>query len=162
MRWQELEDEPCSVARSLAVVGDRWTLLLLRDCFLGVRRFEQFQERLGITRHLLAARLKSLVAEGILIKRAYQQAPVRHEYRLTEAGRDLYPVLMALIAWGNRHRAGSKGRPVLHVHEACGQTFDAVMVCSECRQPLDPREVRVLPGPGMPARRRAELLPGAV
>ena len=91
MRWNELSEENCSMARTVSVIGDRWTLLILRDCFLRVRRFEDFQERLGITRPILANRLKKLVDEFVLVKVPYQQRPVRYEYRLTQKGLDLYP-----------------------------------------------------------------------
>src|SRR5690606_25090596 len=101
MKWVELSREPCSVARSVAVIGDRWTLLILRDCFLGVRRFEGFQERLGISRTIIADRLKVLTDEGVLEKAPYQERPVRHEYRLTQKGLDLYPVILAVVSWGD-------------------------------------------------------------
>src|ERR1700712_4472812 len=116
MRWSELGEETCSIARTVAVIGDRWTLLILRDCFLRVRRFEGFEARLGITRHLLADRLRKLVAAGILAKVPYHDRPVRYEYRLTPKGLDLYPVLMSLVHWGDVHAAGEAGRPVLHHH----------------------------------------------
>jgi len=148
MKWETLEDEPCSVARTVSVIGDRWTLLILRDCFLKVRRFEAFQARLGITRHLLAARLKKLTEAGVLKKVAYQQRPVRHEYVLTEKGLDLHPIIMGIVHWGDVHMAGAAGRPLLHRHRTCGCRFDPVMVCSECREPLAARDVVVEPGPG--------------
>ena len=103
MRWSELSQEDCPVARGLSVIGDRWTMLIVRDCFLGVRRFEQFQERLGITRHVLTDRLRKLEAAGVLRREAYQKRPLRHEYRLTERGKELHPVLLTLIAWANRN-----------------------------------------------------------
>lgn len=148
MRWRELEDEACSLARAVSVVGDRWTLLILRDCFLKVRRFEEFQDRLGITRPILTDRLKKLVQAGVLVKVPYQQHPPRYEYRLTDKGLDLYPVILSLVHWGDLHRAGRKGRPLLHEHRACGHDFDPVLTCSECGEALDPRQVRVHPGPG--------------
>ncbi|HYM31966.1 MAG TPA: helix-turn-helix domain-containing protein [Candidatus Cybelea sp.] len=148
MRWQELGKEACSVARTVSVIGDRWTLLILRDCFLGIRRFDDFQARLGITRHVLADRLRKLLQAGVLEKRPYQERPKREEYRLTEAGLDLYPILMGLVRWGDRHRAGKRGRPVLHRHKACGNDFEPVLTCSECGEALDPRQVHVHPGPG--------------
>jgi DNA-binding HxlR family transcriptional regulator len=148
MRWRELGREACSVARTVGVIGDRWTLLVLRDCFLGVRRFEEMQERLGITRHVLADRLRKLVKQGVLRRVPYQQRPRRHEYRLTEKGLDLYPVMMAIVHWGDVHLAGRRGRPLLHEHKACGRRFDPVTVCSECGGKLDPRAVHVHPGPG--------------
>lgn len=148
MRWNELDREPCSIARTISVIGDRWTLLVLRDCFLKVRRFEDFQGRLGITRHLLADRLRKLVEAGVLRREQYQDAPPRYEYRLTDKGRELYPLLMAIVRWGDRHMAGTRGRPVLHRHLACGKDFVPVTVCSECGEELDPRAVAVRPGPG--------------
>jgi DNA-binding HxlR family transcriptional regulator len=154
MRWGELSDERCSVARTIAVIGDRWTLLILRDCFLRVRRFDAFEERLGITRHILADRLKKLVAHGVLQKVPYQQNPVRYDYRLTQSGLDLYPLLACLRHWGDRYAAGRSGPPMLFRHRDCGHVFDPVVICSECGEPIDPRAVEVLPGPGAQAPRR--------
>ncbi|WP_421933096.1 winged helix-turn-helix transcriptional regulator [Phenylobacterium sp.] len=148
MKWEDLADQPCSIARSVAVIGDRWTLMILRDCFLGVRRFEAFQARLGISRTIITERLKLLVDEGVLTKVPYQDRPVRHEYRLTEKGLDLYPVVMAIVTWGDRHYAGQAGPPLLHRHKACGCDFHPVMTCSECHAPLAAREVETRPGPG--------------
>ena len=148
MRWNELEGEACSLARTVGVIGDRWTLLILRDCFLGVRRFEEFQQRLGIARPLLSDRLRKLVEEGVLRKVPYQESPPRHEYRLTPKGLDLHPVLMAIVHWGDVHLSGRKGRPLLHRHVRCGHLFDPVAVCSECGEELSAREVTVEPGPG--------------
>lgn len=157
MRWRELDREACSVARTVAVIGDRWTLLVLRDCFLRVRRFEDFQARLGITRHVLADRLRKLVKQGVLRRVAYQQRPRRHEYRLTAKGLDLYPVLMAIVHWGDVHLAGKRGRPLLHVHRSCGHAFDPLTVCSACGEPVDPRAVQVQAGPGAARADRARL-----
>ena len=151
MRWAELDQEACSVARTVSVIGDRWTLLILRDCFLRVRRFEEFQERLGITRHVLADRLRKLVAEGVLEKVAYQEKPRRYEYRLTEKGLDLNAVLLALVHWGDLHKTDAHGRPKLYQHKECGQLFDPVMTCSACGGEVTARNVRVLDGPGAPA-----------
>src|SRR5258708_27124640 len=110
MRWNELSGENCSMARTISVIGDRWTLLILRDCFLRVRRFEDFQERLGITRPILANRLKKLVDEFVLLKMPYQQRPLRYEYRLTQKGLELYPIVMAIVYWADRHTSGTKRR----------------------------------------------------
>ena len=99
MKWDALEEEPCSVARTVAVIGDRWSLLILRECFLRKRRFEAFQSSLGITRHLLAARLKKLVQYGVLRRIPYQASPKRYEYILTQKGLDLYPVIMSIVHW---------------------------------------------------------------
>jgi DNA-binding HxlR family transcriptional regulator len=148
MRWNELSEENCSMARTVSVIGDRWTLLILRDCFLRVRRFEDFQERLGITRPILASRLKKLVDEFVLVKVPYQQRPVRYEYRLTPKGLDLYPIVLSIVHWGDVHMAGKKGRPLLHTHDVCGKDFDPVLVCSECGEPVIAKQVHVRRGPG--------------
>lgn len=148
MRWDQLEQESCSLTRTLSVIGDRWTVLILRDCFLKVRRFEDFHSRLGIARGILANRLQKLVDAFVLAKLAYQENPTRYEYRLTDKGRDLYPIIMSMVHWGDTHMAGKKGRPVLHQHLGCGELFDPVLVCSECGEPIEARHVRVLPGPG--------------
>lgn len=132
---------PCSVARTLEVVGEWWTMLVIREAFNGVRRFDDFHERLGIARNVLAARLQRLVEHGVLERRQYQDRPPRCEYRLTEKGRDLYPVLIAMLAWGDRWMAGPEGPPVRLTH-ACGHQLGAVMVCGGCGEPLDPRQVR--------------------
>lgn len=148
MKWEDLADQPCSIARSVAVIGDRWTLMILRDAFLGVRRFEAFQTRLGISRTIITERLKLLVEEGVLAKVPYQDRPVRHEYRLTQKGMDLYPVVMAIVHWGDRHYAGEAGAPLLHHHKTCGCDFHPVMTCSECHAPVGAREVETRAGPG--------------
>ena len=164
MRWEDLDQEPCSLARTLAVVGDRWTLLILRDCFLGVRRFDEFEQRLGVTRHVLADRLKKLVSHGVLKKMPYQQKPLREEYRLTEKGLDLHTVVLSLVSWGDRHMTDERGSPVVHVHKACGQQMRPLTVCSECGDPVGARDIRVETGPGwneladslLPLHRKAE------
>jgi DNA-binding HxlR family transcriptional regulator len=148
MRWHELEDEACSVARTISVIGDRWTLLILRDAFLRVRRFEEFERRLGITRHILADRLKKLVAAGVLARTAYQQRPRRYEYRLTDKGLDLNAVLLAIVHWGDVHMGDARGRPKLYQHRDCGHLFDPVTTCSACAGTITARNVRVLDGPG--------------
>jgi DNA-binding HxlR family transcriptional regulator len=155
MKWQTLNRVPCSVARSLAVIGDRWTILILRNAFLRTRRFDDFQEQLGITRHVLANRLAKLVKLGVLKKVAYQTKPRRYEYRLTEMGRDWYSVQLALVAWGDKWLDRGRGAPVEYLHQACGHPFTPVLSCSECGEAIDPREVTPLAGPGLqPARAR--------
>jgi DNA-binding HxlR family transcriptional regulator len=99
MKWDALEEEPCSLARTVAVIGDRWSLLILRECYLRIRRFEEFQSSLGITRHLLAERLKKLVGYGVLRRVPYQDSPKRYEYILTQKGLDLYPIIMSIVHW---------------------------------------------------------------
>jgi DNA-binding HxlR family transcriptional regulator len=148
MQWSELENEACSVSRTLSVIGDRWTLLILRDCFLRVRRFDDFQARLDIGRPILADRLQKLVTNFVLVKVPYQENPTRYEYRLTPKGLALYPIILAIGHWGDVHMSGKKGRPVIQEHVPCGHAFDPLMVCSECAGVLAPREVRVVAGPG--------------
>jgi DNA-binding HxlR family transcriptional regulator len=160
MQWSQLDAEACSLARTLSIMGDRWTLLILRDCFLRIRRFDDFQERLGIGRPILADRLQKLVAADILAKVPYQERPVRFEYRLTSKGLDLYPVIISLVHFGDQHLAGPEGRPVLHRHTACGNLFDPVLVCSACGEPVGPRDIVVEPGPG--AKERSPVPSGDV
>ena len=143
MKWTDLPEENCSVARSVAVIGDRWTLLILRDLFLGVRRFEAFEKRLGISRSIIADRLKKLTDEGVLRREAYQDNPVRHEYRLTDKGLALHPVMMAIVHWGDVHYAGAAGPPLIHRHKACGCDFAPVQTCSECGEAVAARDVEV-------------------
>ena len=161
MRWEELDQQPCSLARTLAVVGDRWTLLVLRDCFLGVRRFDEFEKRLGITRHVLADRLRKLVEHQVLAKVPYQQKPLREEYRLTERGLDLHPVIMALVSWGDRHMADERGAPIQHVHKGCGKVMRPVTTCSECGEAVTARDIKVQIGEGWADEHSAALLPSA-
>ena len=148
MKWDDLAAEPCSMARSLSVIGDRWTLMILRDCFLGVRRFDAFQARLGISRTIVAERLGRLVDAGVLAKVLYQNHPVRHEYRLTDKGRDLHPVVLAIVHWGDRHYAGEAGAPLVHTHKSCGCDFHPVQTCSACGDAVAARDVEVRIGPG--------------
>ena len=142
----------CSVARALSAVGDRWTILILRESFLGVKRFELFRERLSIARNILTSRLQELVREGILQKTPYQDKPVRYEYRLTEKGAGLYPVLVTLMAWGDQWMGDGSGPPMLLVHKPCEHQLAPAVTCSHCGQLLVAREVRAVPGPGLPAR----------
>ena len=146
MKWEDLDAQPCSIARSLAVIGDRWTLMILRDCFLGVRRFEAFQSRLGISRTLVTDRLRTLVAEGVLRREAYQTSPVRHEYRLTRKGLDLHPVILAIARFGDDHYAGDAGPPVLRRHKGCGCDFQPVQTCSACGETVGARDVEARAG----------------
>ena len=137
----------CSVAQCLEVVGEWWSMLILRDVFLGVTRFDDFQQRLGISRNILNLRLNHLVEEGVLQKVAYSEHPPRYDYRLTDKGRDLWPVLTAMRQWGDRY-AAPDGPPLVTIHKGCGQVAEAVMVCSSCGEPLQARELRPMLGPG--------------
>jgi DNA-binding HxlR family transcriptional regulator len=137
----------CSVAQCLEVIGEWWSMLIIRDAFLGVTRFDQFQARLGVSRNILSQRLGRLVDEGILDRVAYSEHPPRYDYRLTTKGRDLWPVLTAMRQWGDRY-AAPDGPPLRLVHKSCGKVSEAVMVCSECGEPLAARDVRAVAGPG--------------
>ena len=138
----------CTIAKTLEVVGERWSLLVLRDAFLGTRRFEDFRARLGIARNILTDRLERLVDEGILERRLYQERPERFEYRLTAKGHDLYEVILALKKWGDRWTAGKDELPLLTRHKACGKVFDVAATCPHCGDEVDSRSVRYELGPG--------------
>jgi DNA-binding HxlR family transcriptional regulator len=132
------DNQICSVARSLEAIGDRWTMLLIRDVFLGVRRFDDFQRSLGIARNVLADRLARLVDDGILERRPYSDRPERYEYRLTAKGIDLWPVLVSLMKWGDRY-AAPDGPPMLVLHKGCGGEVDARFMCEKCGAAVDAR-----------------------
>ena len=137
----------CSVAQCLEVVGEWWSMLIVRDAFLGVRRFGQFQQRLGISRNVLNQRLARLVGAGVLAKAPYSDHPPRYDYRLTGKGRDLWPVLTAMRQWGDRY-AAPDGPPLEVMHRDCGHACGAVMTCSACGKQVGPSDVRAVPGPG--------------
>lgn len=147
MKWDDVGQLNCSVARTLAVIGDRWTMLIIRNAFIGTRRFADFQEQLGLTKHLLSDRLKRLVDVGIFKKVPYQQG--RYEYRFTDMGRALYPVLLSMTAWGDAWLDEGKGAPLLYIHKDCGKKMTPTMVCSECGDAVTAREVMIQPGPGL-------------
>ena len=134
--------DTCSVARTLEVVGERWTMLVLREAFYGVRRFNDFQQLLGAPRNVLTARLQTLVDAGVLRREPYREegARERHEYRLTEAGRDLMPALVALMQWGDRHLADEAGGPVVVRHRDCGEQVSAVLTCAAGHAGLTARD----------------------
>ena len=148
MRWRDVGRRDCTIARTLSVVGDRWTLLILRDAFLGMRRFDDFQRDLGITRHRLADRLAKLVKHGVLRRERYLTRPARYEYRLTEKGVDLYGVIVTVADWGDKHMAGKKGPPVERVHRACGHATRLRLACDHCGEPVSARDMTARPGPG--------------
>lgn len=156
MAIEAFEKQNCSIARTLAFLGERWTLLVLREIFLGRRRFDQIQGELGVASNVLSDRLATLTEEGILERRPYSDHPNRFEYGLTEEGLELQPVLLALMKWGDRHKA-PKGPPVLMVHTDCGHRTEAVPVCSHCGGELHARNLRARPGPGASAKRRAAM-----
>jgi DNA-binding HxlR family transcriptional regulator len=138
----ELERPPvCSIARAMEILGERWTFLILREAFYGVRRFSDMQRNLGIARNILSTRLQTLVGAGIFERRLYHDEPERYEYRLTPAGRALYPSIVTLMRWGDEHLTGELGPPVVLRHNLCGHEADPVLVCSHCREELDPHDV---------------------
>lgn len=139
----DLSAMPCSIARSVDVIGEGWTILVLRDIFRGIRRFDELQRDLGIATNVLTARLKRLVDEGLLERRRYEQRPPRYEYHLTPKGRDLYPVLIALVNWGDKYLAGASGPPRVMVHKGCGKPTSPILVCSECGEPVVPGDLRL-------------------
>ncbi|WP_020497687.1 winged helix-turn-helix transcriptional regulator [Sciscionella marina] len=149
MKHTSFADWPCSIARTVDLLGDRWAPLVLRECFYGLRRFDEFQRELGIARNTLTERLRRLVADGLLEKRAYQREPMRHEYLLTEQGRDFFGVLAAMARWGDRWLAGEQGPPVL-LHHACGADSHAEVVCAACGEPMRAGNTRARMGPGFP------------
>jgi DNA-binding HxlR family transcriptional regulator len=144
-RTADYTNERCSVAATLEVVGDPWTLLILRDAFTGVKRFEQWQERLGVARNVLAARLKTLVANGVMETRRYSERPPRHEYWLTQKGLALSPVLLTMAEWGDQHVYGRDKSPVMFRHKGCGCAFHPVLACEECGEVVQRRDLERAP-----------------
>jgi DNA-binding HxlR family transcriptional regulator len=148
MLGRTYESQICSVARTLEIVGERWTLLIIRDAFLGVRRFGDFAERLGVARNVLQDRLERLVEAGILTKVPYQERPLRHEYRLTDMGRDLWPSIVTLVKFGDKHLSAPDGPPMLLLHRGCGGELDDRRMCTKCGEAVDLAGVEAVPGPG--------------
>jgi DNA-binding HxlR family transcriptional regulator len=152
MLGRDYQSQTCSIARALEYVGERWTLLIVRNIYLGVRRFDDLQEQLGIARNVLASRLESLTADGILERRPYGERPVRHEYRLTEKGRALWPVLVELLQWGDRYASSPEGPPVVLRHSGCGGSVGPHRICTRCQAALEFYDVRAEAGPGASAK----------
>jgi DNA-binding HxlR family transcriptional regulator len=154
MKALTTQPRECSVARTLDIVGEKWALLAVREVFLGDRRFDEMVRRTGAPRDTLAARLRTLTSAGILERRQYSAHPARFEYHLTEAGRDLYPVIVTLMQWGDRYLAGADGPPLVLQHD-CGARLAAQVVCPACGQPVQARRTRPLrtdPAPPEPAQ----------
>ena len=147
MLGRDYAGQNCSVARSLEIVGERWTLLVLRDAFLGVTRFERFQERLGLAPNILTKRLRTLTEGGVLERRRYQERPERFEYVLTESGKDLLPVVLALMSWGDAHLAPA-GPPVVVRHAGCGGDVGLGAVCGRCGETVGADDLEWYRGPG--------------
>lgn len=143
-----LSDVACSIARATDLFADAWTALIMRDVLVGIRRFDELAKDLGLSRKVLAARLTRLVEEGVLARRRYQDSPPREEYVATEKGRELYPVLLALMAWGDKWYAGPAGPPARIRHDSCGHVGTPVLTCDSCGAPLTVDNTTALPGPG--------------
>jgi DNA-binding HxlR family transcriptional regulator len=147
------------MARSAHVLGDSWNLLIIRQACLGTRRFDDFKKALGIGRNILTTHLNRLVEDGLLVRVPYQERPLRHEYRLTDKGREVYPILAAMAAWGDKWLTGPEGTPLVLHHIACGNDMHAEVVCNECHQPIDVRETTGKPGPGFPSKSTKRVNP---
>jgi DNA-binding HxlR family transcriptional regulator len=144
----DYKTQTCSIAGALEVVGERWSLLIVRDVFVGLRRFDQIQADLGIARNVLGARLQKLLEQGVLERSLYEERPPRYEYRLTEKGVDLWPIVVSLMQWGDRHAPPPGGPAVVLEHRGCGGHVDEHRVCKRCGKPLQAHDVHALPGPG--------------
>jgi DNA-binding HxlR family transcriptional regulator len=161
MSWDEIGESVCPIARSLAVLGDRWTLLIIRELFLGTRRFDVFQAQTGMSPHLLSTRLKRLEEDGVIERRPYQFHPLRHDYRLTAKGKDLHAVVLALRAWGLRWCGPDPAsEPAVELsHAGCGGRVETAAVCKDCGRPLCPQDITVRLGDTFAAERAARRTP---
>ncbi|MEV5559387.1 helix-turn-helix domain-containing protein [Nonomuraea wenchangensis] len=155
MQRTRFDDMACSIARTLDVIGEPWSPLILRDVYVGIARFDELQRDLGISSKVLSERLKWLIGHEVLERREYSQRPPRHEYVLTRKGRELCDLLLVMARWGDRWTAGPSGPPVLYRHHACGQIGHVELHCSACGQPMRATDVDVLPGPGSEENVRA-------
>lgn len=148
MQRTRIGDLTCSIARTLDIVGEQWSALILRDVYAGITRFEALQRDLGISTKVLSERLRWLVENEVLERREYSQRPLRHEYALTEKGRELCDLLLVMVRWGDKWKAGEAGPPVLYRHHACGQISHVELRCSVCERPMGVDDIDLLPGPG--------------
>jgi DNA-binding HxlR family transcriptional regulator len=161
----DYENQSCSIAGALEVVGERWSLLIVRDILLGLRRFDELQSQLGIARNVLQTRLTRLQEEGVIERVPYQERPPRYEYLLTEKGLDLWPIIVSLMTWGDRYAPPDGGPAVVIEHRGCGGAVDEHRVCEKCGARLKARDAVGRPGPGAsedhPLWRRSERVPAA-
>lgn len=148
MQRTQFGEMACSIARTMDVIGEPWSPLIVRNIFIGIGRFDQLQQSLGISRKVLAERLRWLTETGVLERREYSSKPVRHEYALTDKGLELFEVLMVMVRWGDKWLAGEAGPPVFYRHRVCGQISHVELRCSECGEPMTATDIDVLPGPG--------------
>jgi DNA-binding HxlR family transcriptional regulator len=140
MRHAELAEKECAIARTWAVIGERWTMMILRELFRGSHRFDEIQRKLELGRNLLASRMQELEEEGIVERRKYQDRPERYDYHLTQKGEDLYPVLLTMLRWGTRYKVDEP--PLKLMHKSCGHIVDPLVVCDDCGEELHRRELR--------------------
>ena len=160
MDWKNLDSKVCSIKRALAVFGDRWTFLIIRDAFIGSRRFSDFRKSLDVPKHRLSDRLTRLVEEGIFEKQAVNVAQTRYEYRLTQKGYDLMPVMLALVQWGDKHMDDGDGPPLRHFHTVCGNELKSIGLCPDCGEPVTHENYSIKLGPGLQAKlARGESIP---
>lgn len=148
MQRTQFGEMACSIARTLDVIGEPWSPLILRDVYVGINRFDQLQSDLGISRKVLAQRLSWLAEQEVIERREYMSQPPRYEYVLTTKGQELCDLLLVMVRWGDRWTAGQAGPPVLYRHHACGQISKVELHCSQCDQPMHATDIDVLPGPG--------------
>jgi DNA-binding HxlR family transcriptional regulator len=148
MQLTRLADWNCSIARTLDVIGEWWTVLIIRDAFRGTSRFDDFQASLGMARSVLSARLRKLTEQGVLERRAYSEHPPRHEYYLTDKGRALYPIIVSMLQWGDAWAQAPDGPPVVLVHDACGTVTHPVLTCPHCNTEVTAANAHSEPGPG--------------
>jgi DNA-binding HxlR family transcriptional regulator len=161
MPYRPFTDQNCSIARALEVVGERWTLLIMREVLLGHRRFAEIRRNVGVAPNILSDRLQTLVEQGLLERRLYSEHPESYEYALTRKGIDINPVIVALQQWGDRYAAPDAGPPRVPVHTACGHDTHPALCCSHCGEVIRSGELKVRPGPGANAQQIAEgVLPG--
>jgi len=149
VRRASFDEMNCSIARSLEVIGEWWTLLIVRDAFLGVTRFDDFRERLGIARNVLASRLDTLVEGGVLERRPYDEPRGRYDYVLTRKGRALWPTMVMLRQWGDEWMTGEGNEPLVLTHEGCGEHVRGVVHCEHCGERMAAADIHMEPGPGM-------------
>jgi DNA-binding HxlR family transcriptional regulator len=150
MQRTNFREMACSIARTLDVIGEPWSPLILRDVWVGMNRFDEIQADLGISRKVLTERLNHLVEHGVLERRPYDRRP-RYEYHLTAKGTELADVLMVMVGWGDRWLAGEPGPPVLYRHQTCGEVSEVELRCARCGEPMHADNVDVIPGPGSAA-----------
>jgi len=156
--FRPFSDQNCSIAAALSVLGERWTLLVMREVLLGNRRFADIARNVGVAPNILSDRLAILLEHGLLERKLYSEHPESFEYVPTAKGRDVSPVLVTLMQWGDRYVTPAGGPPMVHVHTKCRHDAHPQLVCSHCGEAIGPRELRVRPGPGANAKQRAAVL----